>query len=159
MVTDPIADLLTRIRNAQARGKESVDINFSRLGGDILNVLKDEGYIYGFSEVDFTNDSKSSSIDSSIPSIKYSPSNRRKKTSKLRRAYRVKLKYFADGMPSISKSIRVSSPGRRVYTRASEIKPVRSGLGITILSTSKGVMTNRNASKFNVGGEVLAEIY
>jgi small subunit ribosomal protein S8 len=125
-MTDPVADMLTRIRNAQACGKTTVAIPSSKLKTAIAQVLKDEGYVEGF--VVKPNDGK--------PEIE------------------IALRYYA-GHPVIEKIERVSRPGLRVYRGAHDIPKVMNGLGVAIVSTSKGVMTDRKARATGVGGEVL----
>jgi small subunit ribosomal protein S8 len=125
-MTDPVADMLTRIRNAQACGKTTVAIPSSKLKAAIAQVLKDEGYVEGF--VVKPNDGK--------PEIE------------------IALRYYA-GHPVIEKIERVSRPGLRVYRGAHDIPKVMNGLGVAIVSTSKGVMTDRKARATGVGGEVL----
>jgi small subunit ribosomal protein S8 len=125
-MTDPVADMLTRIRNAQACGKITVAMPSSKLKGAIAQVLKDEGYIDGF--VVKPNDGK--------PEIE------------------IALRYYA-GQPVIEKIERVSRPGLRVYRGAQDIPKVMNGLGGAILSTSKGLMTDRKARATGIGGEVL----
>src|SRR5262245_7577503 len=125
-MTDPIADMLTRIRNAQASGKTTVSIPSSKVKTAIAEVLKDEGYIDGF--VVRPNDGK--------PEIEIS------------------LRYYA-GQPVIERIERVSRPGLRVYRGAQEFAKVMNGLGVAIVSTSKGVMTDRKAQASGIGGEVL----
>jgi len=125
-MTDPVADMLTRIRNAQACGKITVAMPSSKLKGAIAQVLKDEGYIDGF--VVNPNDGK--------PEIE------------------IALRYYA-GQPVIEKIERVSRPGLRVYRGAQDIPKVMNGLGVAILSTSKGLMTDRKARATGIGGEVL----
>jgi len=125
-MTDPVADMLTRIRNAQACGKTTVAIPSSKLKGAIAQVLKDEGYIDGF--VVKPNEGK--------PELE------------------IALRYYA-GQPVIEKIERVSRPGLRVYRGAQEIPKVMNGLGVAVVSTSKGVMTDRKARASGVGGEVL----
>jgi small subunit ribosomal protein S8 len=125
-MTDPVADMLTRIRNAQACGKITVAMPSSKLKGAIAQVLKDEGYIEGF--VVKPNDGK--------PEIE------------------IALRYYA-GAPVIEKIERVSRPGLRVYRGAQDIPKVMNGLGVAILSTSKGLMTDRKARATGIGGEVL----
>lgn len=125
-MTDPVADMLTRIRNAQACGKTVVGIPSSKLKSAIAQVLKDEGYIEGF--VVKPNDGK--------PEIE------------------IALRYYA-GHPVIERIERVSRPGLRVYRGAQDIPKVMNGLGVAIVSTSKGVMTDRKARATGVGGEVL----
>ena len=125
-MTDPVADMLTRIRNAQACGKITVAMPSSKLKGAIAQVLKDEGYIEGF--VVKPNDGK--------PEIE------------------IALRYYA-GQPVIEKIERVSRPGLRVYRGAQDIPKVMNGLGVAILSTPKGLMTDRKARASGIGGEVL----
>ena len=125
-MTDPIADMLTRVRNAQAVGKTVVSMPSSKLKTSIAQVLKDEGYIEGFSVRD--KDGK--------PELE------------------VSLKYYA-GQPVIEKIERISSPGLRVYKGRDDLPKVMNGLGVAIVSTSKGVMTDRKARASGIGGEVL----
>ncbi|HKO89185.1 MAG TPA: 30S ribosomal protein S8 [Burkholderiales bacterium] len=125
-MTDPISDMLTRIRNAQACGKTTVTMPASKLKSSIAQVLKDEGYIEGF--LVRANEGK--------PQLE------------------VALKYYA-GSPVIEKIERVSRPGLRIYKGSQEIPKVMNGLGVAIVSTSKGVMTDRKARATGIGGEVL----
>jgi small subunit ribosomal protein S8 len=125
-MTDPIADMLTRIRNAQMVGKTVVDMPSSKLKASIAQVLKDEGYIEGFAVRE--KDGK--------PELEIS------------------LKYYA-GQPVIEKIERVSRPGLRIYKGREDLPKVMNGLGVAIVSTSKGVMTDRKARATGVGGEVL----
>jgi small subunit ribosomal protein S8 len=129
MMTDPISDMLTRIRNAQLVGKVVVRIPVSRIKTAIAGVLKDEGYIEDFTTID--NDGK--------PELELT------------------LKYY-QGRPVIEKIKRVSRPGLRVYAGAEEIPNVIGGLGISIVSTSRGLMTDRAARKAGVGGEILCTV-
>lgn len=128
-MSDPIADMLTRIRNAQSTNKPAVSMPASKLKGAIASVLKDEGYIDDFAVQD---------VDGK-PQLNIS------------------LKYYA-GRPVIEKIDRVSRPGLRVYRGSQEIPKVMNGLGVTIVSTSKGVMTDRKALAAGVGGEVLCVV-
>ena len=128
-MSDPIADMLTRIRNAQMVNKLSVSMPASKLKGAIANVLKDEGYIEDFAVV--ANDGK--------PTLKIS------------------LKYYAD-RPVIEMLERISKPGLRVYKSGQNIPKVMNGLGVTIVSTSKVVMTDRKAQAAGIGGEVLCVV-
>ncbi|HAF01812.1 MAG TPA: 30S ribosomal protein S8 [Methylophilaceae bacterium] len=128
-MSDPIADMLTRIRNAQSVNKLTVSMPASKLKGAIANVLKDEGYIDDFAVV--ANDGK--------PLLNIS------------------LKYYA-GRPVIERIERVSKPGLRVYKGSQNIPKVMNGLGVTIVSTSKGVMTDRKAQAAGIGGEVLCVV-
>jgi small subunit ribosomal protein S8 len=125
-MTDPIADMLTRIRNAQMVGKTVVDMPSSKLKASIAQVLKDEGYIDGFAVRE--KDGK--------PELEIS------------------LKYYA-GQPVIEKIERVSRPGLRIYRGREDLPKVMNGLGVAIVSTSKGVMTDRKARATGIGGEVL----
>lgn len=128
-MSDPIADMLTRIRNAQSVNKISVTMPASKVKGAIANVLKDEGYIENFS-VDANNGKPLLSVV---------------------------LKYYA-GRPVIEKIERVSKPGLRVYNSGQNIPKVMNGLGVTIVSTSKGVMTDRKAQAAGIGGELLCVV-
>lgn len=125
-MSDPIADMLTRIRNAQRTNKTSVSMPASKLKGAIANVLKDEGYIDDFNVQD--NEGKP--------------------------VLNISLKYYA-GRPVIEKIERVSKPGLRIYKGSQNMPKVMNGLGVTIVSTSKGVMTDRKAQAAGIGGEVL----
>jgi small subunit ribosomal protein S8 len=128
---DPIGDMLTRIRNAQMRKKGRVSTPGSKMRARVLEVLKSEGFIRGFSETQFDNG---------------------------RTEFDIELKYF-DGKPVIKEIRRVSTPGRRVYSSIKDLKPVRNGLGISILSTPKGVMSDSLAREQNVGGEILCHVF
>jgi small subunit ribosomal protein S8 len=126
MMTDPISDMLTRIRNAQMGGKNAVSMPSSKLKAAIAQVLKDEGYIDGFAV----------------------------RENGTKRDIEISLKYYA-GQPVIEKLERVSRPGLRIYRGVDDIPKVLNGLGIAIVSTSRGVMTDRKARSQGVGGEVL----
>jgi small subunit ribosomal protein S8 len=130
-MTDPIADLLTRIRNALTARHDRVDIPASKLKVAIVRILKDEGFIKNFK---ISRDSKQGLI-------------------------RILLKYTDHSTPVINGLERISKPGRRVYARSAELKPVLSGLGVCIVSTSRGVMTDREARRHNLGGESLCQIW
>ncbi len=130
MMTDPIADMLTRIRNAVRVERTYVDIPTSRVKRGIADVLKREGFIWDWKEVD------------------EQPVNQ----------LRLELKYGPNGERVIQSIKRKSKPGRRLYSRSKELKPVLGGLGISIISSSKGVISDREARRDNVGGEVLCEI-
>lgn len=130
-MTDPLGDMLTRIRNGVARRKASVSTPASNLRARVLDVLQAEGYIRGYSKVDFDNGKSELNIE---------------------------LKYY-EGAPVIRKIDRVSKPGRRVYVSVKSIPQVANGLGITILSTPKGVMADHQAREQNVGGELLCSIF
>ena len=131
MMTDPVGDLLTRIRNAQLRRKSSVSTPGSRLRARVLDVLKSEGYIRDYMTVTHPNG---------------------------RSEFEIELKYF-DGEPVIRQIARVSKPGRRVYMGVKDIPSVRNGLGVSIVSTPKGVMSDAAARSANVGGEVLCTVF
>ncbi|CTQ50106.1 30S ribosomal protein S8 [Jannaschia donghaensis] len=130
-MNDPIGDMLTRIRNAQMRGKSTVITPASKLRARVLDVLADEGYIRGY---------ESSSDRQGHPTIEIS------------------LKYY-EGIPVIREVKRVSKPGRRVYLGVKDVPAVRQGLGVSIVSTSRGVMSDANARAANVGGEVLCTVF
>src|SRR3954466_16034289 len=129
-VTDPLGDMLTRIRNGQRARKDSVLTPASKLRARVLDVLQREGYIRGYAAEDL------------------GPA----------RGIRIELKYF-EGQPAIRHLARISKPGRRVYSGATELPRIRNGLGITIVSTPKGVLSDAEAREQNVGGEVLAEVF
>jgi small subunit ribosomal protein S8 len=129
-VTDPLGDMLTRIRNGQRARKDSVLTPASKLRVRVLDVLQREGYIRGYSE------------EQMGPAA----------------GLRIELKYF-EGQPAIKHVARVSKPGRRVYSGSQELPKVRNGLGITIVSTPRGVLSDAEAREQNVGGEVLAEVF
>ena len=131
MMNDPIGDMLTRIRNAQMRGKSTVRTPASKLRAWVLDVLASEGYIRGY-ESEKTDNGQGELI--------------------------ISLKYF-EGTPVIREIKRVSKPGRRVYVGVSEIPTVRNGLGVSIVSTPKGVMSDAAARSANVGGEVLCTVF
>ena len=130
-MSDPIADMLTRVRNALMSGKEKVDVPASTVKEGIARILRDEGYIINYRVIE---DNKQGII-------------------------RITLKYGEVDTPAIEKLQRISKPGRRVYVGASEVPRVLNGLGIAILSTSKGILTDRESKSQNVGGEVLCYIW
>lgn len=130
-MNDPLGDMLTRIRNAQQRGKSTVSTPASKLRAWVLDVLASEGYIRGYEKNATTNGQGELVIS---------------------------LKYF-EGTPVIRELKRVSKPGRRVYMGVKEIPSVRNGLGVSIVSTPKGVMSDANARAANVGGEVLCTVF
>ena len=130
-LVDPIVDMLTRIRNGQMRSLNKIVIPFSNFRLKILEVLKKEGYIINFNISDDKNKIKSILVD---------------------------LKYY-EGQPVIKEIKRISKPGRRVYSRADSIPRVLNGLGLAILSTSKGVMSDTEAVKNNLGGEIICRIF
>ena len=129
-LNDPIGDLITRIRNAAMRGRSKLTSPASTLRVRVLNVLKEEGYIRDFAEIEKEG----------------------------RKELEIELKYF-EGSPAIHEIQRVSKPGRRVYSSIKDLGLVRNGLGISILSTPKGVMSDAAARTQNVGGEILCEVY
>jgi small subunit ribosomal protein S8 len=132
MQTDPIADFLTRIRNATAAKHQRVDVPVSKLKTEIARILKEEGYISTYKMVD---------------------------ENKTRKTLRVFLKYTPDRRSVITGMQRISKPGQRRYLGSTDIKPVVGGLGISILTTPRGLMTGRSARKANVGGEILCEVW
>jgi small subunit ribosomal protein S8 len=138
-MTDPIADMLTRIRNAVTAKQTRVDMPASRLKAEIARILQDEGYIQGYKIVDGALDKSKSS--SSV------------------RTLRLFLKYGPHGERLITGVQRISRPGRRVYFGRDDVPEVLAGLGTSILTTSRGVMTGRAAVKAGVGGEVLCNIW
>ncbi|MEK9968539.1 MAG: 30S ribosomal protein S8 [Ferrovibrio sp.] len=129
-LTDPLGDLLARIRNGQQAGKSSIASPASKLRMNVLEVLKKEGYIRGYELVEDGN----------------------------KRNLKIELKYF-EGEPVIKTIDRVSKPGRRVYSAIKDLGKVRGGLGISILSTPRGVMSDTEARAANVGGEVLCRVF
>jgi len=131
MMTDPIADMLTRIRNAVRVERPHVEMPLSKVKRGLADVLKREGYIWDWTEVEAA------------------PVNH----------LRIDLKYGPNGERVIQRIRRVSKPGRRIYSKARELRPVLDGLGIRILSTSRGVVSDREARRRNLGGEVLCEVW
>lgn len=129
--SDPISDLLNRLRNAMRAGHERVDVPASRIKEDVLRVLADEGYVASWRRVE----------------------------EKGRPILRVGLKYDHEGDPIVAGLERVSRPGRRVYAPAKEIPEVLGGLGISIVSTSKGIVTGRKARESHLGGEILCNVW
>jgi small subunit ribosomal protein S8 len=132
MQTDPIADFLTRLRNAAAAKHQRVDVPVSKLKTEIARILKEEGYISTFKLVD---------------------------ENKTRKMLRVFLKYTPDRRSVITGLKRISRPGSRCYLGATDIKPVVGGLGISIMTTPRGLMSGRAARKAKVGGELLCEVW
>ena len=130
-LADPIGDMITRIRNGQMRMLNKVKIPNSKFRSKILDVLKQEGYISGYKEL---SDSKNKSI------------------------LTVDLKYD-NGSPVIKEIKRISKPGRRIYARASSIPRIQNGLGLAIVSTSKGIMSDNDARNQNIGGEILCRVF
>ena len=130
-MNDPLSDMIARIKNAATRKRSKVSTPASKLRARVLDVLADEGYIRGYSLVEKPG---------AFPE------------------FEIELKYF-DGEPVIAEISRVSKPGRRVYSSIKDLKPIKNGLGISILSTPKGVMSDASARDQNVGGEVLCRVY
>ncbi len=131
-MTDPVADMLTRIRNANMAQKDNVDIPTSKLKARIAEILKEEGFIKNFKEIEGGN-----------------PQG----------ILRLQLKYGPDGEKVITGLKRISKPGMRVYAKKDEIPRVLGGLGIAIISTSQGVVTDREARKMDLGGEVICYVW
>tara|TARA_B100000408_G_scaffold84258_1_gene64390 strand:- start:316 stop:714 length:399 start_codon:yes stop_codon:yes gene_type:complete len=129
--TDPIADMITRIRNGQLRKLNTVSIPNSRFRAKILNVLKDEGYISNYKILSEKQNNKSLIVD-----LKYN-----------------------NGIPVIKNIARVSKPGRRVYAKANSIPKIQNGLGIAIVSTSMGIMSDNDARSKKIGGEVICRVF
>jgi small subunit ribosomal protein S8 len=129
-MTDPLGDMLTRIRNGQQARKDSILTPASKLRVRVLDVLQREGYIRGYSEEELAG----------------------------QKGLRIELKYF-EGQPAIQHVARVSKPGRRVYSASRDLPRIRNGLGMTIVSTPRGVLSDAEARDQNVGGEVLAEVF
>ena len=130
-VSDPLGDMLTRIRNAQMRSRPKVSTPASKLRARVLDVLREEGYIRGYAEIEYGGG----------------------KTE-----FEIELKYY-DGAPVIREIKRVSTPGRRVYSSVTELPTIANGLGVAILSTPKGVMSDTRARAENVGGEILCSVF
>jgi small subunit ribosomal protein S8 len=130
VLTDPLGDMLTRIRNAQMRNKSKVSTPASSLRQRVLDVLQSEGYIRGYSSIELQGRSE----------------------------FEIELKYY-DGHPVIREIVRVSRPGRRVYASVDSIPRIANGLGVAILSTPKGVMSDSDAREQNVGGEILCQVF
>ena len=131
MMTDPIADMLTRIRNAVRVERQFVDVPLSHVKVGVADVLKREGYIWDFKEIEGDEPLKK---------------------------LRIELKYGPNGERVIQSIRRVSKPGRRVFSKSRDLRPVLNGLGISIISTSSGVVSDREARQKNIGGEVLCEV-
>lgn len=130
-MTDPIADLLTRIRNAHIAKHDRLDLPSSKVRVEICKILKEEGFIRNFRLLE----------------TKPAPT------------LRIQLRYTREGLPAIRHMARVSRPGRRVYRGVDDIKPVRNGLGVGIISTSKGLLTDQRAREQRLGGEILCELW
>lgn len=131
MMTDPISDMLTRIRNGLSARKKSVEVPSSKLKVEICKILKEEGYILNFKE---TDDEKQGILT-------------------------IDLKYLPSSKPCIDGIEKISRPGRRIYKGKDELEPVLNGLGIAVVSTSKGILSDREAREQNVGGEVLLKVW
>ena len=129
-MTDPIADMLTRLRNAFAVKKTEVSLPYSKIKAEIASVLKDEGYLESVEKVE----------EVGFPTLK------------------IVLRYQSGHVPAIRSIKKISKPGCRVYAKAEELPVVLNNMGVAIISTSKGVMTNRSAKKLNIGGEVICEV-
>lgn len=130
-ITDPLADMLTRVRNAGSAKLNSVDIPGSKIKAALANVLKEEGFIRNFK---FIKDNKQGTI-------------------------RIYLKYDKNERHAIYGLERISKPSRRVYVKGGDIKPVLNGMGISVLSTSRGILTDKKARQENLGGELLCKIW
>ena len=130
-LSDPLGDMLARIKNGQLRKKESVLMPASRFRGNVLDVLHREGYIRGFKKVEIENN---------------------------KNEFKIELKYV-DGEPVIKNISRISTPGRRVYSKIKDLQRTFDGLGISILSTSKGVLSDNKARTEKVGGEILCKVF
>jgi len=130
-LSDPLGDMLTRIRNGQVRKKDTVSMPASRFRGNVLDVLHREGFIRGFQKIDSINN---------------------------KNEFKIELKYI-NGEPVIKDIARVSTPGRRVYSGIKSLPREFDGLGISILSTSKGIMSDQEARQENVGGEILCKVF
>ncbi len=130
-VSDPLGDMLTRIRNAQMRKRPKVSTPASKLRARVLDVLKEEGYIRGYAQIDYGGGKSE---------------------------FEIELKYY-DGTPVIRDIKRVSTPGRRVYSSVQDLPTIANGLGVAILSTPKGVMSDTRARAENVGGEILCSVF
>lgn len=130
-MTDPIADLLTRIRNALMAKHDRLDVPSSKLKSNICALLKQEGYVQDFEVIE----------------------------NKPQDTLRIFLRYSDEGIPAVRRMSRVSKPGRRIYRGADDIQPVLNGLGTAIVSTSRGLLTDRQAREMRVGGEILCEIW
>ena len=131
MVTDPISDLVVRLQNGLRRRHETVTVPASRLKREILRILQNEGYIQGVQ----------SEVEEGHPVLK------------------VQLRYMAEGQPMLTGMQRVSKPGRRVYVGIKDIPRIKSGIGVAILSTSKGVLTDQESRRAGLGGEVLCSVW
>jgi small subunit ribosomal protein S8 len=131
MQSDPIADMLTRIRNAMAALHPETTMPSSKLKGEVARILSEEGFIDGYAVTD----------------------------ANVGKELTIRLRYDDERVPALTGLLRVSTPGRRVYKKATEVPRVRGGIGVAIVSTSDGVMTDREARSRNIGGEVLCEVW
>jgi small subunit ribosomal protein S8 len=131
MQSDPIADMLTRIRNAMAALHPEMTMPSSKLKGEVARILSEEGFIDGYAVTD----------------------------ANVGKELTIRLRYDDERVPALTGLLRVSTPGRRVYKKATEVPRVRGGIGVAIVSTSDGVMTDREARSRNIGGEVLCEVW
>ena len=131
-MTDPVADLLTQIRNTHLAKHDRLDVPVSKLKLEVCRILKEQGYVESYQVLD---------------------------GDPVKKQVRIFLRYTPDGEPLIRSIKRVSKPGRRVYKGAEEIRPVLNGLGVGIISTSQGLLTDAQARQRRVGGEVLCEVY
>ncbi len=141
MLTDPIADMLTRIRNAVRARHAAVDMPTSKVKRGVADVLKREGYIWDWEELD----------------MEVQQGSRTKKLPY--KVLRIHLKYGPNGEQVIRHIRRISKPGRRIYSKVQDLRPVLNGLGIAVLSTNRGVLSDREARTQKVGGEVLCEVW
>jgi len=131
MMTDPIADLLIRIQNASRRGHETVTVPASKLKAELLRVLKNEGFITDYERA----------------------------TTEGHPALKIQLRYLGEGRPIITGMRRISKPGQRVYVGRRNVPPVMGGMGVSVLSTSKGLLTDQESRRANLGGEVLFQVW
>ena len=149
MMTDPLADMLTRIRNANRIERPAVDMPATRLKINVAQVLKDEGFILDYQVGRFVPDETGGVVS-------FQPEQDLSKPKVLLRVY---LKYGPEGERVIRNIDRASRPGRRLYRRAAQLRPILDGLGISIISTSRGVMSDRRARTQRLGGELLCTVW
>ena len=149
MMTDPLADMLTRIRNGNAIERPAVDMPATRLKAAVAQVLKDEGFILDYQLGEMVADESGAETFTPKPITGGGP----------KAVLRVFLKYGPDGEKVIRNIERASRPGRRLYRRADQVKPVLDGLGIAVISTSRGVMSDRRARAERLGGELLCRVW
>lgn len=147
MMTDPIADMLTRIRNANRIERPAVDMPATKLKVNVAQVLQDEGFVLGYEVGTLTTDEQGH------------PSFQKEATAGPKSILRIYLKYGPEGERVIRRLERASRPGRRLYRRSTQLRPVLDGLGISILSTSRGVMSDRRARAEKLGGELLCNVW